>query len=129
MHIIVEVGSIPASKDKHLSSSNQVGRVVETGSRCTTSFGALVPGHSDRIKRVQVSEDVTLASLSAKDDYSRASEHCSVAVARSRRCSRNLGLDPPGRVDVKHVSVVEIGETSVFSIVEVATEDHKGCSC
>lgn len=68
---------------------------------------------------------MTFASLAAKDDYSRASEHCSVAVARSRWCSRNLRLDPPGGIDVEHVSVIEISETSVFSVVEVAAEDHQ----
>lgn len=50
--VVEEVGAVPATEHEHLGAAHQVRCVVESGSGCTTTLWALIPGHGDRVQGV-----------------------------------------------------------------------------
>ena len=106
VNIIEEVSAVPATEDYHLGSVDQVGGVIKPCSWGTATLWTLEPSHSERVKRMQVSEDGLLAALSSENDNTGTSEHCRVSVARWGRRTRDPRLDPAGRVNIQDVRVV-----------------------
>ena len=122
--IVEEVCTVPAAEDDHLRAVDQVGGVIEAGSGSTAAFRALEPSHGEGVKRVQISED-SLVALASKDDDSGASQHGRVAVPGRRRRSRDARLDPPRRVHIEYMCIIQVGEAILFTFVEVAAKDDQ----
>lgn len=102
--------------------------MVESRSGSTATFWTLEPGHGEWVKSVQVPEHCVRA-LTAEDDYSSSGQHCSVPVSGRRGSSRDSWFDPPGRVNVEHVGVVQVGEARLLAFVVMAAEDHQRGAC
>jgi hypothetical protein len=99
--------------------------VIEASSRRSTSLWPLIPSHSDRVECMEISVNSAFGTLATKYNDSRAGKNSRVAVTGCWGCTRNFGLDPPWAVDIEHVGVVQILETSLLSNIIVSTEDNQ----
>ena len=124
--VVEIVLAIPAAEDVHLGPADNVRRVVEPRRWCTGSSRTLIPSHGDWIERVEILERLVLSTFTAEDDDTRSSKQRGVAEPWGRRCALYFWLDPPARIQVEHVSVVEIDVALLLAAVVVPTEVQDG---
>ena len=67
-----------AAKNKHLNLSDNSCRVVVAWRGTPATFWALVPGHRNGVKRMQVSKSDAVFAKTPKNNNLLASYHCSV---------------------------------------------------
>ena len=124
--VIEIVLTIPATEDVHLGPTDNVRRVVEPRRWCTGSSRTLIPSHGDWIERVEILERLVLSTLTTEDDDTRSGKQSSVAEPWSRWRALYFWLDPPARIQVQHVSVVEIDVALLLATVVVPTKVQDG---
>ena len=124
--VVEIVFAVPSSKDVHFGPTNYVGRVVEPGWRRSSSAWTLIPSHCDWVKRVKIFESLVLAALATKYDDSGACEQSGVAKSRGWRSSLDLWLDPPTRVEIEDMGIVQVDVSLLRTSVVVATKVEDG---
>jgi len=108
MQIIVVVFAVPATKDKHAGSVDQISCVVEPGEGSASTFGSLIPCHCDGVERMKVFEDLTFLPFSSEDDNSLPGQHGRMPETLWRWRPLNPWLDPPTAIQIQHMSVVQV---------------------
>ena len=125
MHIIEEVSAVPAAKDHHFGAADEVGGVIETSDGGATTFRSLIPSHRDGVKRVQIAVDGAFRAFTTEDDDAGACEHCCVGVASRWWRATNLRFEPTRAIDIEHVSIIQVCEASLFTLIEMTSKNDK----
>ena len=99
--------------------------MIESSSRSTTALRTLEPSHCERVKGVKVPEHSLLLTLASEDNDTCTSKDSRVTVAGWRRRARDPWLDPARRVDIENVRVVKVGESGLFTLIVMATENDE----
>lgn len=129
MNIVKKVVTVPTTKNNHFSSPNKISGVIKTSDGSATTFRTLVPSHCNWIKSMQVSEHCSFRTFATKNNNSCTSQYCAVSITTQGWCSTNLWLEPSWAIDVQHVSIVKINESSILAFIVMPSENDQWRSC
>lgn len=120
--------AIPTTKNIHFSTSNNIGRVVESGRWCSCSTRSLVPSHGHRIKSVKIFKSLILSTFASKDDNTRSCKQSSMTKPWRWRRSLNLWLNPSARIQIENMCIIQIHVSLLLPSVVVPTKIKNGCT-
>jgi len=98
--------------------------VVETSEGSSSTFRALIPSHGYRVECMQILEDFVFISLASEHNNSLSCKHGSMAEPSWRGSSLNPRFDPATRIQIKNMSVVQVGIAFRLASIKVSSKEQ-----
>ena len=128
IHIVIIILAVPTTKHVHLGASDDVGRVVESRWWRSSSSWSLIPSHGYWVKGIQVLKGLILASFASKDDNPGSCQQRSMSKPRRRWRSLHLWLNPPTRIQIENMRIIQVHITLLLSSIVMPSKVQNRCS-
>ena len=102
--------------------------MIKSSGRSTSTFWSLIPSHGNWIKSIQVLKGLILASFASKDDNPGSSQQRSMAKPRRRWRSLHLWLNPPTRIQIENVCIIQVYIALLLSSIVMPSKVQNGCA-